>query len=251
MIALDITVPQADIERMNDTFKRYVDYYKGNFPKAIEKTAVQILKSLAGSTTRANPFRKVVRNPNTKGLRLDTHAADIHAHIQQHYKWFPGTRHNAKRQGAMLRAGLPPINTLAFPFAIERFTRRKGLTYVPIKNRWLKGVNEARDYARTNMPRHYQIHTRGLAKSSWGWMLRGFGGGANVEQKQIPGTTEVSRYMGGNGETMGVNLADMLAYIRKATKSNISTVISRATSQMMYDMGEITRKAKQHAGLSA
>jgi hypothetical protein len=69
-----------------------------------------------------------------------------------------------------------------------------------------------------------------------------------ADTASLRASVAADRYLAPNGETMGIELADMISYIRKATKANVFSVISRATTQMMVDMKEITRKSKSAAG---
>ena len=50
MIALNINVPQGDIDTMTAMFARYADHFKQNIPKTVEKTMVKIVVALRAST---------------------------------------------------------------------------------------------------------------------------------------------------------------------------------------------------------
>jgi hypothetical protein len=258
VIALNIDVPQADIDAMQAAFQRYVVYYKGNLPKALEKTAVQVIKTLRASTKRSTKHRRIVRNPadfkaTKNGLGKWGRA---HAHIMAWYEY-----HGTGKRTGRTQHWLPRLKDLVArksvgKFAIERYTQRKGKQYTPIGGfDPLDKVkaSDARAMAISKFPKQYNIARRGVAYSSWGWMLGKLGARAATEQApDTPGlvaATSVDRYLAPNGETQGIDLADMVSYIRKATRANVGSVISRATSQMMYDMGEITRHAKSAAGL--
>jgi hypothetical protein len=242
MIAVNIDFPQADINAMNEAFKRYVDYYKGNIPKTVEKTCVQIIKALRGSTKVSPKIRPLVRNPlNLKGLDLRRAVWGVNKY----------------------KNGMPYFSPIAGSgeYGKIRYRSKKSLTVmewdkqtgkrqkVNITNADLEMAGRS-DLMLKNHPKR-KINRSGLAKSSWGWMLGKLGKAAAFNQPEISGSTTVEKINNAMSGIFAISLTDKLKYIRKSmTGGNpVASALSRATNMMRYDMGEITRKAKTEAGL--
>ena len=245
MITLGIEVPQADIAEMNKTFERYAAYYKGNIPKAVEKTCVQIIKALRANTKKSSKLRPIVKNPDK------THKTDL---------------------------------TMA-PFGVYKYYGKKGKYFSPIKGtgeygkiryidkktlvimEWDKVTGKRVAITRTNeemisagagsmiLQNHpkRKIDRSGLAYSSWGWMLGKLGKTTATNQPEISGSTSVDKYFDSViSDKFSISMTDRLAYIRKALtggRAPLSSAISRATNSMREDMREIGRRAKTGAGL--
>lgn len=249
MIAVTIDVPQADVDRMNATLTRYAEYFKGNMPKTLEKTMVKIITALrAGNTTIVSdkvrkivPFRKFAKNSGDKFLRA-------HDHIRDNYINKPSANKTGHKA-----AWLPPLKALGkdgrtATLAIERYTQSKGIKYTPITA--ASKVGDAKAIAQFVYPRIYNITRRGLARSSWGWMLRQLRKSVTTDQPEIDGTVSVSRSnisMAGQ-DNIVIEATNKLNYIRKATKANISTVLARASRMMIDEIEGHKKGAASRAG---
>jgi hypothetical protein len=243
MIGINIDVPQSDIDSMSSTFARYAAYYKGNIPKAVEKTMVQIIKALSGSTKVSSKLRPIVRNPDPR------HKVDARMAMLGVYKYS-----NKKSP----RKYFSPIKgTGEFGAAIRYVGKDKVL--MRVRGAWevfSRAEMESMNYGSRTIQNHKKriIGRSGLAKSSWSWMLGKLGASAAALQSEIGGTTTVTRInTDGAFNYFGILGENKLKYIRNALhgRQDISTAIRRAELMMMYDMKEITRKAKANSGLRA
>jgi hypothetical protein len=235
MIGINIDVPESDLAAMRETFRRYVQWFRKGPSEAIKKTCVYVVRSLRADTKRSPERRKVVRNPDY--TKPTSRRARQLQHIRAYYA--------GKGQAA-------PADTAQYfnRYAIERKTQRKGTRYTPIPT--IGDIAEARRYAQSSMLDQLTIKRRGLAKSSWGWMLGKLGKRDGVEQQAIGGTTEVtSGVTEGAVEIHFTDLINRLSYIRKATKVNVSSVIGRAQRAMRDEMEGHAKRARQQAGLRA
>jgi hypothetical protein len=240
VIALNIDVPQADMETMRQTFARYVAWFRKGPEEAVKKTCVYVVRSLRADTNLSAKHRRVVRNPNyinVKSRRAQNKRLRQLAHIKAWYE--------SRGQSA-------PTDTAEYfnRYAIERLTQRQGARYTPVFG--AGSIAEAKRIAQASMSHQYMIKRRGLAKASWGWMLGKLGKQTSTEQAQISGATEVSSgTTGGAFETYFVDLVNKLAYIRKASKASISSVIGRAQRAMVDEMEGHIKRAREQAGLRA
>lgn len=240
MIAVNIDIPASDINAMRNTFARYVQWFRKGPQEAVKKTCVYIVKSLRADTKIGAKARRVVPNPNYININR---RGGANKRLRQlgHIKAWYETRGKA-----------PPKDTAEYfmRFAIERYTQRKGTRYIPIPA--FGKITEAKQYAKLSMQDQYLIKRRGLAKSSWGWMLGKLGKADGVDQPQISGATEVtSGTTGGAFDSYFVDLINRLSYIRRATRVNVNSVLGRASRNMQGEMERHAKRARQQAGLRA
>lgn len=236
MIAVNMYIPASDIAAMRDTFARYVQWFRKGPEEAVKKTCVYIVRSLRADTKLSPKHRRVVRNPNF--VKPTSKRARQLQHIKAYY---------AGKGKGQFKDSAEYFNR----YAIERLTQKKGIRYTPIPT--LGNMAEARAYAQSTMLDQYLIKKRGLAKSSWGWMLGKLGNRQSGDTQQpISGTTEVSSgTTGGAFDTYFMDLINRLSYIRRATKTNVSSVIGRAQRAMKDEMEGHVKRARQQSGLRA
>jgi hypothetical protein len=198
--------------------------------------------------------RKIVRNPNkyTGSVGATNKFMRAHEHIQENYKAHGSPANPTNRRASWL----PPIRDLdrkARPakLAIEIYTQRRGMKYAQIFG--IDKVGDAKTVAQLMMPKQYNITRRGLARSSWGWMLRQLKKTASTEQPEINGTVMISRsnISVAGKDNIIIEATNKLNYIRKATKANISTVLARASRMMIDEIEGHTKGAAARAGLRA
>lgn len=251
MIELSIDVPRSDIEDLSAMFGRYVAHYNGNITKAVEKTMVKLVVALRASTIKSKKVRKIV--PYRK--RFDESQGrdkffKAHEAIQEWYKKHPTARHTG-RQGD--QKWLPRLKDLHggnrfAKLAIERYTQRMGVKYQPILG--ATKVGEAKAIAAEKYKKQYEIKRRGLSYSSWGWIMRKLGKASPTELAEYSGAVSVSKT---DQEAAGVRdfrieAANMLNWIRKATKANVSSVTSRAATMMRKEMERAVQSSVNRAG---
>lgn len=240
MIEVNIDIPASDIAAMRNTFARYVQWFRKGPQEAVKKTCVYIVKSLRADTKIGAKARRVVPNPNYVNINKRG-GANKRLRQLAHIKAWYETRGKAS-----------PKDTAEYfmRFAIERYTQRNGKRHTPIPT--FGKITEAKLYAQRSMQEQYLIKRRGLAKSSWGWMLGKFGKADSVGHPQIAGTTEVtSGNIGGAFESYFVDLVNRLSYIRRATGANVNSVLGRASRNMQGEMERHAKHARQQAGLRA
>ncbi len=243
MINVSIDVPASDIESLNQTFTRYVAYYKNNIPKAVEKTMVQIIKALSGSTKVSSKLRPIVKNPDPR-YKTDARVAMLGV-----YKY--SNKKNPRKYFSPIKG------TGEFGAAIRYVGRNKVL--MRVRGSWevfSRAELESMNMSSRTIQHHKKriIGRSGLAKSSWSWMLGKLGASAAALQSEIGGTTTITRInQEGGFEYFGLLGENKLKYIKQALhgRNDVSTVIKRAEGMMRYDMKEITREAKNNAGLRA
>jgi hypothetical protein len=116
-----------------------------------------------------------------------------------------------------------------------------------------KSMAQAVQVASRFMPNQYNIKKSGLARSSWGWILKQMGKSGAIEQRQIAGTTDVKKIeQVSNGVLQfGISATNRLSYIRKAMKANITTALARASTMMRKQMERNKRDAAQAIGRAA
>jgi hypothetical protein len=236
MISVNVEFPADDIAAMRDTFARYVAWFRKGPQEAVKKTCVYVVRSFRASTRLSAKQRKVVRNPNYR--KPTSKRARQLQHIRAWY---------------LARGRAAPKDTAEYfdRFAIERLTQRKGTRYTPIRG-LAASVGEAKRIAQATMFDQLQIKRRGLAKSSWGWMLGKLGKSESVDQGPISGTVAVEQgTTGGAFEAYFVDLINRLSYIRRATKASVSGVLGRAQRAMKDEMEGHIKRARQNAGLRA
>ena len=245
MISLDIEVPQKDIDNLNSAFKRFVEFYGGNVKKAVEKTMVQIIKSLSGSTKVSSKKRPIVKNPDTR-YKTDARMAPLgvfkYSQKKNPRKYFSPIRGTGE-YGAAIRY-LPGNKVLMrVRGSWEIFTRQE-LESMQMGDRTIQNHKKR------------IIGRSGLAKSSWSWMLGKLGASMAANQSEIKGSVGVTRMneQAGAAQYFGILSENRLNYIRKAFtggRQPVSTVLARATNNMRGMMGEIGPKAAKSAGLRA
>lgn len=235
MIDVNISIPPQDVAAMNDAFARYVAWFRKGPAEAVKKTCVYIVRSLRASTKTSGKVRRIVKNPAyVKPTNKRTRQ------LQHIRAWYAGKGKDV------------PADTADYfnRWAIERLRQRGRASYVPLFLAQTKA--EAQRMAKRDRPQSYRILRRGLAKSSWGWMLGKLGKPSMVDQAQISGTTEVTETRtGGEFEYHAVSLANKLGYIRKATKANVGTVLERASKAMVDEMEGHVKGARRASGLRA
>jgi hypothetical protein len=238
MIGINIDVPQQDIAALQSTVDRYVQWFRKGPKEAIKKTCVYIVRSLRASTKLGAKARRIVKNPSyaETGSKRERQLMHIAEWCAQH--------------------GRPVRMPQQFQkYAIQRYGQRGGV--------WYRGVNgdtsaQARSAAaaldtlkgeRSNI---YRIARRGLAKASWGWMLKSLGKQSTTEQSKIPGTTSVIEGgSAGASETSYIDLSNKLSYIRKALKVNVGSVMARANKAIIDEMEGHIKQAREKSGLRA
>ena len=111
-------------------------------------------------------------------------------------------------------------------------------------------VGEAKTVAELMYPKQYNISRRGLARSSWAWMLKQLGKTSTAEQAEIGGAVSVSRDAINTGgmENYTIDASNKLNYIRKATKENISSALNRASKMMLDEIEGHKKGAAAKAG---
>ena len=216
MINATIDFPKEDITAIQQMMYRYAAHFNGNAKKTVEGTMVKIITALraANSTMKSKPVRKIV----------DWHIPKQLAHGDR--KYIPETR-----------------------FAIEAYSQKKK-RMIPVR---AKSKAQAVQVASRFMPNQYNIKKSGLARSSWGWILKQMGKSGAIEQRQIAGTTEVKKVeQVSNGVLQfGIGVTNRLSYIRKAMKANITTALARAATMMRTQMERNKRDAAQAVGRAA
>jgi hypothetical protein len=245
MIGLNIDVPQRDIDNLNSAFKRFVEYYGGNVKKAVEKTMVQIIKSLSGSTKVSSKKRPIVRNPDPRH-KTDARMAPLgvfkYSQKKDPRKYFSPIRGTGE-YGAAIRY-LPGNKVLMrVRNAWEVFSREE-LESMQMGDRTIQNHKKR------------IIGRSGLAKSSWSWMLGKLGASMAAKQSEIRGTVGITRIndLAGASQYFGILSENRLNYIRKALiggRQPVETVLARATNNMRSTMGEIGPRAAKSAGLRA
>ena len=216
MISATIDFPKEDITALQQMMYRYSAHFNGNAKKTVEGTMVKIITALRAdnSTMKSKPTRKIV----------DWHIPKQLAHGDR--KYIPETR-----------------------YAIEVFSQ-KGKRMIPVR---AKSMAQAVQVASRFMPNQYNIKKSGLARSSWGWILKQMGKSGAIEQRQIAGTTDVKKIeQVSNGVLQfGISATNRLSYIRKAMKANITTALARASTMMRKQMERNKRDAAQAIGRAA
>jgi hypothetical protein len=216
MINATIDFPKEDITALQQMMFRYSAHFNGNAKKTVEGTMVKIIAALRAdnSTMKSKPRRKIV----------DWHIPKQLAHGDR--KYIPETR-----------------------YAIEVFSQ-KGKRMIPVR---AKSMAQAKQIASRFMPNQYNIKKSGLARSSWGWILKQMGKSGAIEQRQIAGTTDVKKIeQVSNGVLQfGISATNRLSYIRKAMKENITTALARASTMMRKQMERNKRDAAQAIGRAA
>lgn len=243
MIGIDIAVPQRDLDNMSAAFKRFVTHFRGNVPKAVEKTLVQIIKSLSGSTKVSAKIRPIVKNPDPRA-KTDARRAPFgvykYSNKKEPRKYFSPIRGTGEYGAAIRYVGRDKI-LVRVRGGWETYTRAE-FESMNLGSRTLQ-----------NHPKR-KIGRSGVAKASWVWMLGKLGASATTSHQVIPGTTAVTRIeTGGAFELFALLAENKLRYIRRALhgREDVSTVIQRATNNMRSMMGELPRKSAASAGLRA
>lgn len=231
MINLNVTIPEGDIQAMRATFDRYVQWFSKGPKEAVKKTCVYIVRSLRADTKKNGAkFRKVVKNPNYT-MPTSKRARQV-LHIRAYYagkgKEFTDTADYNR-------------------YAIQRKTQKKGDKYISIPS--IGDITKAREFARSNMMDQLLIKNRGLANSSWGWMLGKLGKKTATTQQQIAQTTEVNE--SAVKDSYFAELINRLSYIRKSMKVNTQSVIMRAQKSMIDEMEGHIKRARRESGLRA
>ena len=254
MIELSIDVPKGDIAELSAMFARYVEHYNGDVTKAVERTMVKLVVALRASTIKSKKVRKIV--PYKKRFN-EAQGRDkffkAHEAIQEWYKQNPQARHTSK-QGD--QKWLPRLKDLQggnrfAKLAIEKFTQRAGIKYLPMTG--ASKVSEAKELATTKYRSQYEIKRRGLSYSSWGWIMRKLGKATPTELAEYSGAVSVNKsdYDSGGVRDFRMEAANMLNWIRKATKANISSVTSRAATMMRKEMERSIAESAKRAGRAA
>jgi hypothetical protein len=251
VIDISIAVSQHDVANLDAAFGRLVERFKGNIPRAVEKTTAWIIVSLRARTKESKKTRNIVKNPGEyKGIHADKFVR-VHGHIQAWYKEHGGTKYKKRKL-----AWLPPLVEVQSrnPWAIERLMQHGKARYTPIRYMDLlkrHGKSEAKAVAQVRNPKTYNMlkfkegGRRGLARASWGWMLGKLGAsGGSGAPGRFAGTYSVDRYGNGNDGTTAIISANKLAYIRKAmTRGDITTVLSSATKSILADLERAKKRA--------
>jgi hypothetical protein len=172
----------------------------------------------------------------------------VHDRIQQYYKDHPGAKKTGKN-----KPWLPSRKRLKSDskWAIEMFTQKRGIKYVMIPN-----LSKENDFAKTRKAmaneryaKYYNIVRRGLARSSWSWILKRLGKSGSVEQDELINTFSVRKTDTYLRES--IEVSNKLSYIKKAMTQNVSTFVERATEMIEYDINKASRYSKKKAGLAA
>jgi hypothetical protein len=253
MISVNVDVPEQDVEALRKTFGRYVAYYRGNLTKAVEKTVVQIIRALSGSTKVSASIRPLIKNPDPRA-KTDARRA-LFGVAKFDNKMKAGRvylgRGNPREYFSPLRG------TGEYGAAVRYIGRNKVL--MRVRGGWevfTRAELEARSLSSLTLQNHpkRKIGRSGLAKASWSWLLGKLGASAAAAHAEIGGTTAVTRiHQDGAFEYFGILSENKLNYIRKALhgRQPLSTLLQRAKDMMRYDMKEITRESRNKSGLSA
>lgn len=240
MISATINFPKEDIDNIQKMLFRYADHLKGNIPKTVEKTMVKIIVALraANSTMISGKVRKIVTNPNKYrgGKKSTSRFMRAHDHIQDYYEAHPGAKKTGRKQSWLPKMKDLERGSLPAKLAIMRYTQRRGIKYFQIFG--VDKVADAKAHAELLYPKQYNISRRGLARSSWSWILKQLGKSATAEQEEINGAVNVSKQSGATGgyENFSITAHNKLNYIKKATKANVSTALSRASKMMQSEI---------------
>jgi hypothetical protein len=135
-------------------------------------------------------------------------------------------------------------------FAIERLTQGKGNKYYKVKN-FPASISEAKKIAESSMLDQLMIKRRGLADSSWGWMLGRLGKQDNTPHKIINGVTNVDDRSDPSQGSYSVEFQNKLVYIRKAMTTNTTSILFRAGRAMVDEMEGHIKRARVQSGLKA
>jgi hypothetical protein len=237
VIEVDIVVPASDVAALQETLQKYAAWFSKGPKEAIKKACVYIVRSLSASTKISAKTRRVVRNPQyakagSKRARQLMHIADWNKEHGKPYR-MPNTYQK---------------------WAIQRLTQRGSIYHKPVNG---DTHSEALTSARQSdvfKPYSFTLRRRGLAKSSWGWMLGKIGKkGAAPSVAMIAeraGLTQVTE----SPETalfQYVEMTNKLSYIRKATKPNVGSIMARANRAIIDEMEGHSKRAKAAAGLRA
>jgi hypothetical protein len=213
---------------------------------------VKIIVALrAGNTTkRSKEVRRIVKDPKKTigGKSYKEKMLRTHEHIQQYYKDHPG----AKKTG-IKRPWLPSQKSLKRDpkWAIEMFTQKRGIKYFPLPNlkREDDTASNRKRISESQYSRFYNIAKRGLARSSWSWILKRLGKSGSAEQDELINTFSVRKTDTYLRES--IEVSNKLSYIKKAMTQNVSTFVERATEMIEYDINKASRYSKKKAGLAA
>lgn len=231
MIGINIDMPQADIDLMGKTLQKYSEWFKKGQKEAVKKAAVYIIRSLRKITKLSKKHREIVKNPyyarpTSKRVRQINHIRDWYA-----------------KQGWEFKDKADYFNR----YAIERYTqKRKYYTAIPLA----RTAADARRDAMQRFPNSWNIKRRGLAHSSWGWMLGKLRPGetALIAEKQgisfADEKTDAKEY--------SIELTNRLAYIRKTLKQGaVGEVVGKAARAMIDEMEGHHKKSMRAAGMRA
>jgi hypothetical protein len=203
---------------------------------------VQIIKALSASTKVSAKIRPIVKNPDPRA-KNDARMAPygVFKYSQRRGKYFAPIR-----------------GTGEYGAAIRYLNRNKVL--MRVRGQWEVFTRQEMEsmqlssHTLQNHPKR-KIGRSGLAKSSWAWLLGKLGAMSASNQSEIRGSTTVEKVAGdASNAYWGIISTNRLGYIRKALiggRQSLSTVISRATGMMRYDMKEITKDAVRASGLKA
>lgn len=186
----------------------------------VEVAAVKLITGLRAGTARSKEKREIIPNPLLEMARMD-----------------------AFGKGMKLRTATREARAAHYPWAVRFDWRRvKGGTplfggsFLPVRGK---------KKAHANASPLRTIRKRGLAKSSWAWMLKALGKGGATEQPQDLRLAD-SRFVGRNigGETIGTWIGrNRVHYMRKALTRSITASVHAAATMFREDTERLLAKA--------
>jgi hypothetical protein len=225
----DVTIlfNPADVARFNREMNRQIVLLKKTPEKVVRYGAILVGRALGASTKVSPKLRPIVKNPHPDA-KTDKRRAKYGV-----YKY--------KVDGS--RKFVPIYRT--GEYGMTRFIdKRTSQVMVRTEDgRVAKHLFGQDDFEALGIGGEYQgimnhpkrkIGRAGLAKSSWGWMMRKLGAGATTPQAELAGATSVETW--GSQGSYTIRLTDKLRYIRSALaqgRGDVGTAMDRAASLMM------------------
>lgn len=242
---LDIDFVQGSFDKLRRSAEKRSRLLNEDIKKTLTKTSLKVLTALRASARKSKEFRRIVRNKASGSKRSVNRLLRRHGHIQQWYQDHPDARHTS-RQGDQLNKGLPRMKDIwdgsakDAKYAIEKWRQRKSVLLIRISG--AQSVKEAKEVARQKMLRQYKIMRRGLAKSSFTWMMGKLGprSGSQDMQPEIPGATSVRKTATPTGGAwrLSIKMLNEISYILTSLsggRRDVHTALERARSMLVYD----------------
>lgn len=199
--------------------------------KTLIKTSVKILTALRASA-KVSPAKRDLYEARAMSLDTRFKHTRMQNKIQDWYKTHGPARNKTGRQ-------LPPS------VYTKKGERTGDFKFAAIKRRYageykLFPMNGVEKEAVAKKSTKLIIKKRGIAKSSFTWMMGKLGAGGSAQQKEEPGATSVqkSSRTEGNSTVLSINLLNQIKYILTALrggKKDAFSALQRARSMLVYD----------------